>query len=69
MADAEEPSPTEIKIDTRLVTIVLSGPGATPDAAFELWERVRRSLSLTERHGLEAGGVGFTAELDLWRDV
>jgi hypothetical protein len=50
-----------IEIDTRPVTIRMTGPGATPVAAYELWERVLVRLSGPT---IEAGGMGFSAELD-----
>lgn len=61
MSEAE---PTAAKIDTRPVTVELSGPGVTPDMVYDLWERVYTRLGLADRANVEAGGMGFSAELD-----
>lgn len=75
MLDGEDPtgsiqSSTEepgcaVRIDTRLVTVELSGPKATADAAYALWERVYNSLTPQDGRGgrLSAAPVGFSAEL------
>lgn len=66
--ESEAPPGHAVVIDTRAVTVKLSGPEATPDAAYALWERVHSALRPGERHSIESGGVGFTAELDVWRE-
>lgn len=63
---ADEPAElvaNEWRIETRPVTIVATGVGLTADDAFDLWKRVLSELPARER-GLEAGGMGFSAELN-----